>query len=359
MVVAIGLLIFYYFFKRQSPSEEVALQTAPRGNEVNLSQSNAPEPYIDMLTKTFNDFGLRPEWVNEKGKTIEVKLPEEVITVVMVHRLISESREHGWKINSSHEDISKKRTVLELRGRDDDVRKLVFLTDPDLHINQGKIAIIIDDLGYANHEEVNKLFTTSSKITLSILPGIAQSKLMYGKAIDHNKETLIHLPMEAELEKVDYTDYTIYTQMSENEIRSRIRKAIMDYPASNGINNHMGSKITSDEKIMAIIVDELKKNQKFFIDSRTTDTSVAYKVARNLNLPTAENNLFLDQSANDTEEYLVKKFEALAKIANARGSAIGIGHTHKGTIKVLLEQIPQFEKRGYEFVYVSEILMNQ
>jgi polysaccharide deacetylase 2 family uncharacterized protein YibQ len=46
----------------------------------------------------------------------------------------------------------------------------------------------------------------------------------------------------------------------------------------------------------------------------------------------------------------------LAEIARQRGSAIGIGHPHAGTLAVLSEEIPRLLAAGYEFVPVSYLL---
>lgn len=356
VVLGAIVLIIYFVFIRQSDEDIPTALKVDKRPVVEMSNLNVSEPFKEMLNLVFNDFGLLPEWVRKSGNSINVRLPAEVITEVMVHRLISDSRRIGWDVNASFEDISKNRTVLELKDGDNRVQKIVMIQETDLHINQGKIAIIIDDFGYDNAEMTERMITTPERVTLSIIPGAPHSRAIYERALNNQKETLIHLPMEADDQKVDYTDYTLYSQMTDEQIRARVQKAITDYPSSSGMNNHMGSKITSDERIMSIVVDELKKSGKFFIDSRTTDRSVAYKVARSVNLPSAENSLFLEQSDSDSEDYLIKKLEALAKIANARGSAIGIGHDYATTIKVLLEQIPKFKEKGYEFVYVSELL---
>lgn len=355
-VLALIGLIVYYFFIRQPKSEMPSTLNTSRRASVEVSNFDAPIEFKKMISSVFNDFGLLPEWVKERGSTINIRLPEEVITVVMINRLIDDARRIGWDVKTSFEDASRNRTVLELQDRRDEVRRLVFTQEANLHINQGKIAIIIDDFGYANDDMVKRILTYPKKITVSILPGMPKTDAIYKEAQQYNKETLVHVPMEAMNEEVDYTEYTIYATMNEDEVRSRIRKAFNDFPSSQGMNNHMGSKVTSNEDIMSIIVDELKKNNKFLVDSRTTDKSVAYKIAQSNGLPSAMNNLFLEQSRNDTEDYLVKKLEALAKIANTRGYSIGIGHPYDTTIKVLLEQIPEFERKGYEFVFVSEVL---
>ena len=46
---------------------------------------------------------------------------------------------------------------------------------------------------------------------------------------------------------------------------------------------------------------------------------------------------------------LVKKSEEL-------GSAIGIGHVKPKTLKVLIKHIPELQKKGFKFEFVSKML---
>ena len=48
----------------------------------------------------------------------------------------------------------------------------------------------------------------------------------------------------------------------------RIVAAIEDVPYAIGINNHMGSKATADERVMKILVDICKERNLILLDSR-------------------------------------------------------------------------------------------
>jgi polysaccharide deacetylase 2 family uncharacterized protein YibQ len=49
-------------------------------------------------------------------------------------------------------------------------------------------------------------------------------------------------------------------------------------------------------------------------------------------------------------------FHHLLTIAREKGAAVGIGHPHDATLRVLRELVPQAVSAGYEFVPVSYLV---
>ena len=58
---------------------------------------------------------------------------------------------------------------------------------------------------------------------------------------------MIHVPMEAQ-KNVDTAPDVLTTRMSEKEIQERLKIMLEKFENVRGINNHMGSKLTEDEK---------------------------------------------------------------------------------------------------------------
>jgi polysaccharide deacetylase 2 family uncharacterized protein YibQ len=82
----------------------------------------------------------------------------------------------------------------------------------------------------------------------------------------------------------------------------------------------------------------------FFLDSRTTTASVAYKTARDEGVKAATRDVFLDDS-NDPED-IEKQFQRMVDIAKKRGQAVAIGHPRPATLKVLREGCRGLKHRG-------------
>jgi hypothetical protein len=106
---------------------------------------------------------------------------------------------------------------------------------------------------------------------------------------------------------------------------------------------------------MKDIFSTIKSRQLYFIDSRTSDRSIALKLAKKFHIPSAENNVFLDSETG--RSFIAGKLKHLIRIAKQKGSAIGIGHaTRPATISALKELMPEYENDGVKFVYASELV---
>ena len=99
---------------------------------------------------------------------------------------------------------------------------------------------------------------------------------------------------------------------------------------------------------------ELHARGLFFIDSRTTASTVAYDAAERADVPAASRKVFLD----DTQERaaILAQLDLAAKDAMRDGSAIAIGHPHPATIAALSEAVPKLQARGIRLVVVSELV---
>ena len=149
-------------------------------------------------------------------------------------------------------------------------------------------------------------------------------------------------------------EFVLKTGMDSDSVINRVNKAFDEIPEAIGLNNHQGSKATSDSLLMTYVGSVLKKRNKFFIDSRTTSETVAEETMSRLNVLTNRRNIFLDNELDKTK--ITKQLMSLVNIAERDGSAIGIGHVKVETLNVLKEQIPLIKEKGFKFEFVSKML---
>ena len=218
-------------------------------------------------------------------------------------------------------------------------------------ITRGHIIIIIDDFGYRNDEVSEGFLTIDADLTFAVIPGHKNSKLFSEKAYNSGYEIIIHMPMESTADTHGELDYILTESMTSSEIEQRIENVISEFPEAVGLNNHQGSKATTDKRIMNIVSNVLKRHGRYFVDSRTTSLTVAEYIMRSRGVPTARRHVFLDNDndANKIRNQLYK----LADKAESKGSAIGIGHAKKFTLQVLKEEIPKLKKNGFKFQFAS------
>ena len=104
---------------------------------------------------------------------------------------------------------------------------------------------------------------------------------------------------------------------------------------------------------MAIVLSELKKRNLFYIDSRTSRETVAFELAKEMGVPVASRNVFLDNDLSPTA--ITFQMQRLLGMARHSGAAIGIGHPNLATLKLLKNYLPKL-KTEVEVVPVSELV---
>ncbi|OGX15878.1 MAG: hypothetical protein A2166_01910 [Omnitrophica WOR_2 bacterium RBG_13_41_10] len=219
-------------------------------------------------------------------------------------------------------------------------------------IIKGKIAIVIDDWGYNLHN-LSAVERIKYPITASILPNINYSKRAAQELHQKGLEIILHLPMEPH-EKYRLEENTIMTSMDETTIRGILEKDLADISYAKGVSNHMGSFATEDPRTVEIIFKELKKRKLYFLDSVVSSYSVASSLAKKLGVAFIQRSVFLDNE--DDPVYIRSQIYKLKTKAKLHGSAVGIGHDRKVTLEVLNTVMPELEKEGYRFVFVSDLV---
>jgi polysaccharide deacetylase 2 family uncharacterized protein YibQ len=146
----------------------------------------------------------------------------------------------------------------------------------------------------------------------------------------------------------------LLSTMSMRELVAQIGAALNALPLAVGVNNHMGSRLTENRAAMQAVMQQMNNHNLFFLDSRTTQHSVAYQVAQEMGVPTAQRQVFLDHEVKDIK--IQQQLRQLATLAHAYGSAIGIGHPYPETVRVLQTVLPELRQDGIEIVPVSHLM---
>ena len=215
-----------------------------------------------------------------------------------------------------------------------------------------KIVLVIDDIGN-NLNYQKQLQSLGNRVTYAILPGLRYSKRFAQMGRTTGAEVILHLPLET-VDGIYPGPGLITDGMEEPAVKKMLAQNIASVPDPAGVNNHMGSRGTADPRLMNIILRDLKDRGLFFLDSRTTTESVAFKVGKTIGLPVLRRDVFLDNE--DNADYIYPKIAELKALARKRGSAVGIGHYRYNTLVILAEEIPRLERDGFEIHSLSELI---
>ena len=348
----LGLAAYYFYLTYVNPP---VLDYTAMGNKLDqaldqvlVSRGITNKDIIKVYReeKKFNNL----VWIET---TKSIRLTRDVELKQLAGDLNKAVNENGAKVISLV--VAEDGKALTLKAG---VRKIIleslFLKQKEL-VKKYRAAIIIDDLGY-DKKVAQELISLKVPLTFSILPGEHYTREIANLVTQAGYEVLLHQPMEP----LDYPKDTpgkraIMMNMNPQQVKAMLIKNIGDVPYADGINNHMGSKVTEDETKMSEILAVVKEHHLFFVDSRTSMKSVAYKTARKMGVKTSYNMVFLDNENN--QDYIKKQLDKAAEIALKTGKVVAIGHCErKETLASLREKLPEFLKLGIEIVPVSQLV---
>ncbi len=239
-----------------------------------------------------------------------------------------------------------------LHGEDKDVKKVQ--EKPESRKYSGKLAVIVDDCGY-DMSSVRTLLNTGLPFNFAVLPYKPYSSDVLEMIKSDGRVAMLHLPMEPmDRSAMSEGSSTICTDMSKDKILELTRKAINSLPGVSGVNNHQGSKATADSATMTTVLQELRNQDLFFVDSRTSSKSVARDKAVAMGVPTARNDIFLDNSS-DVQAIRKQIYKAM-DIAEKNGSAIAICHARPNTAKAWSMYAEEIKNTGIELVPITDLL---
>ena len=160
--------------------------------------------------------------------------------------------------------------------------------------------------------------------------------------------------MQAESARVASERAELRIGMSSQEVRSAVFAMLETVPHAVGVNNHEGSRATSDPHLMKELMPALRERGLFFVDSRTTPATVAYDAALRAGIAAASRKVFLDDVPE--RDAIRVQLQAAAADAVRQGSAIVIGHPRPATIAALAQEAPSLEARGIQMVFASDLV---
>jgi uncharacterized protein len=212
--------------------------------------------------------------------------------------------------------------------------------------------VVLDDVGVArSHAEL--AIDMPAVITLSFMTyanGVAD---MAARAHAKGHELMLHVPMEPLDGDVDAGPHALTVDLPDGELLKRLAWGLGRFPGYIGINNHMGSRFTQDERGMRVVLEELKRRNLLFLDSRTIGTTIGDKLAARMGVAHVMRDVFLDDEMDQAA--VMKQLAYAERVALSKGHAIAIGHPHPATLAAIRAWMPKAEARGFVIVPLSAV----
>jgi len=212
-----------------------------------------------------------------------------------------------------------------------------------------QVAVLIDDMGLLE-DATRKAIALDPAVSMAFLPYARNSAALAREALAAGHRVLLHMPMEP-AGIADPGPDALLVGMAPAEIRLRLAKAFDSVPGAIGLNNHMGSRFTSDAAAMASVIDVVASRGLMILDSMTTPASVVGQLARPLGVPSGARDVFLDNDRDPAA--IARQFAEAERIARNTGLAVAIGHPYDETIEAIARWLPEARARGIEPVPID------
>lgn len=276
-------------------------------------------------------------WEQKVSYINEIELPSEVV--------------YGFYEEKLPDDVIMP-DAYEIKHPKISSMKIELSRKPPYFGKEPLIAIVIDDMG-VSHRRTANISSLEYPLTSSFLTYVSDLDKQIAAAKKSGHEIMAHLPMEPQA-SLNVSPDVLTVKMNADQVANGLQEMLDKFKNIKGVNNHMGSKFTEDEKRMNVVMKELSKRNLFFLDSKTTAKSVGEKTAEENGVRYVSRNVFLDNK--DKFDYVMRQLRQVEKIARQNGYAVAIGHPKAQTYNALKVWLPTVKSRGIRLVPLSHIV---
>ena len=223
-------------------------------------------------------------------------------------------------------------------------------TTPD---GRPMIAIVFDDLGI-DKPRTKRTISLPGPMSMSFLTYATRLGEQTALARAAGHEIWMHVPMEPRSRSIDPGPQVLLTGLPERELAKNLMWSLDRFDNYVGINNHMGSRFTSDLSGMTFVMEELHRRGLAFLDSVTSGRSQGQRAAKAAGVDYAVRNIFIDHQ--DDIPIIKRQLAAIETLAKKQGHAIAIGHPREKTLKAMEPWLTSLNSKGFRLVPVSALL---
>jgi len=316
--------------------------------------------FVEGLAPRLRTIGFRPELLTrtpgrpDSADRWSVRVPSNFPILRVNAEVTFLARHTGGAVYRAEQDSLDLALVRLWVGAGNVITDEVNLRTDKKRKFKGAIAFVIDDVGYRPVSGTKEFIELPYALTFAILPHHESGVEVAEKAIAAGKQVIVHLPMEPNGDGVSLERNTISASMTDEEIRRYTTQHIESLPGVSGVNNHMGSKATEDQRVMRNVLTVLKERGLYFLDSRTSPNTVGERTAQEMNVRTGSRTVFLDNERETSK--VVQEILRTAAIAARGKNAIAIGHDRTETYRALIQTLPRLEAEGFRICFLSDLL---
>jgi polysaccharide deacetylase 2 family uncharacterized protein YibQ len=316
------------------------------------------------ITEAALQLGLREAWIlvhpagSPEGDSlltvVELRVPGDLHLEVLNLAVTRAAQEAGGRITRGVQPHDA-RVELEVSFQGWRTHRVILQRYSGYRRSSGRIGLIIDDFGRTPPSVLAGLIALGIPWTAAVIPGEPRTAQEVAELSSRGIPLLLHLPMEPDDNgSWDLGPGVISATTAPDQIPTLLEAALSQVPGARGVNNHMGSRATSEPAVMGPLMRALAQKGLFFIDSVTTPSTVGPQEAERAGLAWARRDVFLDPQ--DDAVIIQQQMREAERLAHQRGQVIVIAHPRLLTLEALQRWIPQARNQGIDFVMVDRLL---
>jgi polysaccharide deacetylase 2 family uncharacterized protein YibQ len=216
-----------------------------------------------------------------------------------------------------------------------------------------RIAVLLTGLGLSGAATEAAINGLPGAVTLGFNPYASKLDEWTGYARAAGHEVFLSLAMEpVDYPRVDPGPHTLLISLDRQQNLERLQWVLSRVTGYVGVVSSAGSRFTTSQADLLPILDEVKGRGLMFVDSRSTENSVAGALSKSIGLPRAVSDLALDQP-QASRDAIDQRLLQLEQTARQTGVAVGLGEVYPVTIERLAQWIPALERKGIALAPVS------
>jgi len=215
-----------------------------------------------------------------------------------------------------------------------------------------RIAILLTGLGLSGAATGAAIDDLPGAVTLGFNPYAPKLDEWIGVARAAGHEVFLSLAMEpVDYPRVDPGPHTLLISLDRQQNLERLRWVLSRVAGYVGVVSAAGSRFTTSQADLLPILDEVKARGLMFVDSHSTDNSVAGPLSKSIGLPRAISDFAVDQQAS--RDAIDQRLLQLEHPAHQTAVALGLGEVYPVTIERLAQWIATLERKGIALAPVS------
>ena len=225
---------------------------------------------------------------------------------------------------------------------------------PPVRLQNGpKIALVIAAAGFNTNVTRFAIEKLPAGITLAFAPVKNDVASLAREAKADGHTVLVEIPMEPVNRNRDPGPLTLRAGDTAQDNIARLNQALARVPVADGASSYLGARFNADARAATPIVQALAQKGLVFFENEPTSRSVFQRLSATSRLPYARGIVKIDRGRGSAS--IREALDTLERQARQQGQAIGVGTTLRGTISTVALWAKAAEKRGVQFVPITEL----